>query len=103
MYPFVSLGAFWHLYLIRCLPKYLPSDSALTPNPGLATCREPLPATDLKTIINTLQARYPILWESNSKNTIFPINNPHMCVFAFLSLSFSLHFSLSHLEFCLFV
>lgn len=94
MYPFVSLGAFWHLYLIRSLPKYLPRDSALTPNPGLATRREPLPATDLKMIINTLQARYPILWESNSKNMILPINNPHMCVFAFLSLSLSISLSL---------
>lgn len=99
--PLAPSGTFWHLYLIRSLPKYLPSVSALTPNPGLATCRELLPATNLKTIINTLQARYLILWESNSKNTIFPINNPHMCVFA--SLSLSLHLSLFHLEFCLFV
>ena len=85
--PPVSLGTSWHLFLIRSLPKHLPSVSALTPNPGLATCREPLPATDLKTIINTLQGRYLILWESNSRNTIFPINNPHMCVSASLSLS----------------
>ena len=60
MYPFVSLGAFWHLYLIRSLPKYLPSDSALTPNPGLATCREPLPATDLKTIM-TQESNWDLL------------------------------------------
>lgn len=93
--PLAPSGTFWHLYLICSLPKYLPSVSALTPDPGLATCREPLPATDLKMIINTLQARYLILWESNSKNMIFPINNPHMCVFASLSLFLSPSLSLS--------
>lgn len=103
--PPCVLGAFWHL--LAPLPNLLSSKISsqrlgTDTRPGLATCREPLPATDLKMIINTLQARYLILWESNSKNMIFPINNPHMCVFASLSLC-SLHLSLSHLEFCLFV
>ena len=88
---------FSRLFLTCSFPTHPPRVSSLTPSSGPA---KRLPATDLKMIVNTLQARDLIWYKSYSKNTGASSKQcPCVCV----GFSLSLSFSLSHLEFCLFV